>query len=157
WNFEVVSGKPVKLDTSNYADPGRAFDAVWAPDSNWIAYSKNLTNHLRAIFIYSVAEGKAHQISDGLADSVSPAFDAGGKYVYFLSSTDYRPRTSGLEMSSLDRPVRRSIYLAVLSAKDPSPLLPETGDEPQPAGDEPKPKPDAAKSVIVHVDFDKIG
>ena len=34
-------------------------------------------------------------------------------------------------MSSLDRPVRRAIYLAVLSASEPSPLLPETGDEPR--------------------------
>ena len=29
-------------------------------------------------------------------------------------------------MSSLDRPVRRAIYLAVLNAAEPSPLLPET-------------------------------
>src|SRR4029079_10794165 len=35
-----------------------------------------------------------------------------------------------LEMSSVDRPVTRAVYLAVLSASDPSPLLPETGDEP---------------------------
>jgi tricorn protease len=35
-------------------------------------------------------------------------------------------------MSSLERPVRRAIYLAVLSATEPSPLLPETGDEPPP-------------------------
>jgi tricorn protease len=64
-------------------------------------------------------------------------------------------------MSSLDRPVRRAIYLCVLSASEPSPLLPETGDEPAPAppssGDERRPKPDAPKTVSVHIDFDKIG
>src|SRR2546422_6685037 len=62
-----------------------------------------------------------------------------GKYLYFLASTDYGPRSGWLEMSSLDRPVRRAIYLAVLSANEPSPLLPETGDEPHAAPrDEPR-------------------
>src|SRR5207244_12810771 len=106
------------------------FDAAWSPDSRWIAYSKSLASHLRAIFVYSLAEKKGRQITDGLADAISPAFDAGGKYIYFLASTDYGPRTGWLEMSSLDRPVKRSIYLGVLSASEPSPLLPESGDEP---------------------------
>lgn len=155
WMLEVDSGKATRLDTDAFPDPARSFDAVWAPDSNWIAYSKNLPSHLRAIFLYSIAEGKPHQITDGLADSISPAFDAGGKYLYFLSSTDYGPRTGWLEMSSLDRPIRRAIYLAVLSASDPSPLLPETGDEPKPTENEPRAKPD--KNITVKVDFDKIG
>ena len=43
-----------------------------------------------------------------------PPFDAGGKYLYFLASTNYGPSTGWLEMSSIDRPVRRAIYLAVL-------------------------------------------
>jgi tricorn protease len=164
WTLDVATGRAAKIDTDTYADPGRDFDATWSPDSRWIAYSKSLTSHLRAIFVYSPAEKKTYQLSDGLADAISPAFDAGGKYLYFLASTDYGPRTGWLEMSSVDRPVRRAIYLAVLSASDPSPLLPETGDEPhatprdesrgEPAA---APKPDAAKAVAVHIDFDGIG
>jgi tricorn protease len=95
-----------------------------------VAYSKNLPSRLRAIFIYSLADSKSHQITDGLADSISPAFDAGGKYLYFMASTNFGPSTGWLEMSSIDRPVRRAMYLAVLGASEPSPLLPETGDEP---------------------------
>src|SRR5262245_31908558 len=160
WTLEVASGRATKIDTDTYTDPGRQFDAVWSPDSKWITYSKSLPSHLRAIFLYSLAEGKTHQITDGLADSISPAFDATGKYVYFMASTDYGPRTGWLEMSSLDRPVRRAIYLVVLSASEPSPLLPETGDEPRP---EPREegaarKPDAARATAaaVRVDFDGI-
>ena len=52
-----------------------------------------------------------------MSDAISPAFDAGGKYLYFLASTDYGPQTGWLEMSSIDRPVRRAIYLAVLPAE----------------------------------------
>ena len=112
--IEVASGKATKIDTDNYPDPSRSFDATWAPDSKWVAYSRNLPSRLRAIFIYSLAEKKSHQVTDGLADSISPAFDAGGKYLYFMASTNYGPSTGWLEMSSIDRPVRRAIYLAVL-------------------------------------------
>ena len=128
WSIELATGGATKLDTDTYDDPGRRFDAVWSPDSQWVAYSKSLKSHLRAIFLYSVAEKKAHQITDGLSESVTPAFDAGGKYLYFLASTNYALRTGWLEMSSVDRPITRAIYLAVLSAAEPSPLLPETGD-----------------------------
>jgi tricorn protease len=101
-----------------------------------VAYSKSLDSHLRAIFLYSLAEKRVHQVTDGLSDATAPAFDASGKYLYFLASTNYGPRTGWLEMSSVDRPVTRANYLAVLSASEPSPFLPETGDEPA--------RPDAA-------------
>jgi tricorn protease len=129
WTIDVATGAPTKLDTDTYDDPGRRFDAVWSPDSRWVAYSKSLKSHLRAIFLYSMADRKAHQITDGLSDAIAPAFDASGKYLYFLASTNYALRAGWLEMSSVDRPLTRAIYLAVLSASEPSPLLPETGDE----------------------------
>ncbi|HEY8224948.1 MAG TPA: PDZ domain-containing protein [Pyrinomonadaceae bacterium] len=163
WTIAVANGTATKIDTDSYPDPIRQFDATWSPDSRWVAYSKNLPSHLRAIFIYSIGDKKSQQVTDGLADSISPAFDAGGKYLYFLASTNYGPSTGWLEMSSIDRPVRRAIYLAVLSATDPSPLLPETGDEPPP----PPPKPEtpatppaappAPRVVTVRIDFAGIG
>jgi tricorn protease len=161
WLMEISTGKIAKVDTDAFPDSTRQFEAVWAPDSKWLAYAKNLPSHLRAIFVYSLDEGKAHQITDGLADSVSPAFDANGKYLYFLSSTDYGPHTSWLEMSSLDHPVRRAIYLAVLSASDPSPLLPETGEEPRHISERPERPERSAESArtavpTVKIDFDKI-
>lgn len=163
WTIEVSNGKATKVDADDYPDPIRSFDANWSPDSKWIAYSKNLPSRLRAIFIYSLAEKRTHQISDGMADSISPAFDAAGKYLYFMSSTNFGPSTGWLEMSSIDRPVRRAIYLAVLSATEPSPLLPETGDEPPPR---PSPAPETTatqpapappRTVNVGIDFDHIG
>jgi tricorn protease len=163
WTIEVTSGKAAKIDSDNYPDPIRQFDPTWAPDSKWVAYSKNLPSHLRAIFVYSLADKKAHQVTDGLADSISPTFDAGGKYLYFMASTNYGPSTGWLEMSSIDRPVRRAIYLAVLGASEPSPLLPETGDEPRPASPQepraepaPQPPPAAPRTVNVRIDFDRI-
>ncbi|MGH9904607.1 MAG: S41 family peptidase [Pyrinomonadaceae bacterium] len=164
WTIEVAGGRATKIDTDNNPDPFRQFDATWSPDSRWVAYSKNLPSHLSAIFLYSIADKKTVQITDGLADALSPAFDVGGKYLYFLASTNYGPSTGWLEMSSLDRPVRRAIYLAVLSADEPSPLLPETGDEPAPTPREtprpdptPQPTPAAPKAKTTRIDLNGIG
>jgi tricorn protease len=129
WAIDVASGKATKIDSETLNEPGRSIDPVWSPDSRWIAYSRNLSNAMRAIFAYSFADGKSYQITDGMSDALSPAFDASGKYLYFLASTNYGPNVGWLEMSSTERPIRRSIYLAVLSATEPSPLLPEAGDE----------------------------
>jgi tricorn protease len=156
WLLEVASGRATKVDTDTFEDPGRLFDAVWAPDSRWLAYSKSLDNHLRAIFVYSLETGRTHQLSDGLSDATSPAFDAGGKYVYFLASTNYGPRTGWLEMSSVDRPATRALYVAVLSASDPSPLLPELGDEPAPGAAAAAPRPARDAAVTVRFDPERI-
>jgi len=159
WAIDVASGKATKIDTETLNDPSRSIDPVWSPDSRWIAYSKNLSNAMRAIFAYSFADGKSHQITDGMSDAISPAFDASGKYLYFLASTNYGPNVGWLEMSSQERPIRRSIYLVVLSATEPSPLLPEAGDEAGPpptpaaggagAGGAPRPKPDSTTRIDV--------
>ncbi|MEP6620242.1 MAG: PDZ domain-containing protein [bacterium] len=152
WVMDVATGKATRIDTDTYSTPGRAFDASWSPDSRWIAYTRSLDSHLRAVFVFSVADGKSFQLTDGMADAVSPAFDAGGKYLYFLASTDYGPRTGWVEMSAVDRPVRRAIYVAVLSASEPSPILPEFGDEP--AG---SPAPRTRADSVVRIDADGIG
>jgi len=156
WMLEVSSAKATKIDTDTYYDPSRDMGAVWSPDSRWIAFSKNLDSHLRAIFIYLLAEAKTYQLTDGMSDAISPAFDAAGKYLYFLASTNYGPRTGWLEMSSLDRPVRRAIYVIVLSASEPSPLLPEAGDEIA-AAPAAKAKPETKPALTVRVDLDGIG
>jgi tricorn protease len=154
WAIELATGSAAMLDTDTYDDPGRGFEAAWSPDSRWVAYSKSLDSHLRAIFLYSFAERRGFQVTDGLSDATSPAFDAGGKYLYFFASTNYALRTGWLEMSSVDRPATRAIYIMVLSASEPSPLLPETGDEPSTA---PKPEEKPSGPVAVRVDIDRIG
>ena len=130
WVIEVASGRATKLDSETYHTPGRSFDAAWSPDSRWIAYSRSLPSHYRAIFVRSLGEAKPVQVTDGFADANAPAFDAGGRYLYFLASTDFGLHTSWLDMSQIDRTVHRSAYMAVLRAEDPSPFLPESSEEP---------------------------
>lgn len=126
WYVDVASGKSTKVDTNPYDDDRMA--AAWSPDGKWLAYSKQLKSYLNAIFLYSLETGKSTQVTDGMSDARFPAFDKGGKYLYFTASTDIGPAV-GSGMSVINRPVTRAVYATVLSKSDPSPLAPESDDE----------------------------
>jgi tricorn protease len=100
----------------------------WSPDSRWLAYSRNLMNRLTAIFVYSLESGHTHQVTDGMSDAAFPQFSDSGQYLYFAASTDSGP-ASGLDLSTANRPVTLSLYLAVLDQTNASPLAPESDEE----------------------------
>src|SRR6185369_16507418 len=74
--------------------------------------------------------------TDGLADCTWPAWDASGKYLWFLASTDLGLRSQWLDMTSYDHNEDFGLYLAVLKKGDASPLLPESDEERGPAPDD---------------------
>jgi tricorn protease len=117
------------VDTDRFAHPQRTMNPVWSPDSRWIAYARRLDNQLRAIMVHDTRTGETRQLTDGMADAITPVWDASGKYLYFLASTDYGLNTGWLDMSSYDRPVTRALYVALLKADEPSPFLPKSDEE----------------------------
>lgn len=129
WVVDVATGMFTEVDNEGFAHPQHVIFGEWSPDSKWLAYTKRLPNEYAAIFIYSLDQKKSFQITDGMSDCVMPAWDKSGKYVYFLGSIDYGMNVGWLDMSSYDHPVNRSIYAAVLSKDDVSPLAPESDDE----------------------------
>jgi tricorn protease len=126
WYVDLDKKTPVRVDAGLYED--YTFNTVWSPDSKWLAYTKQLDNHMHAVFVYSLEEGKATQITDGMSDVLFPDFDKSGKYLYFTASTDIGLAAAG-DMSSLDRPVTRAVYVMVLKKGVPSPLAPESDEE----------------------------
>ncbi len=102
---------------------------MWSPDNRWLAYTRQLPNHQRAVFVYSLEERKATQVTDGMSDALYPNFDKNGKYLYFTASTNMGLATGWLDMTSIDRPVTRAVYVAVLRKDLPSPLAPESDEE----------------------------
>jgi tricorn protease len=146
WYVDIASGTPVKIDTDTYLTPFRPQTPVWSSDSRWLTYSRQLKNHLGAIFVYNIDERKPHQITDGMSDALTPDFDRSGKYLYFTASTDDGPTSGWLDMSSINHPVTRAVYLAVLRKDLPSPLAPESDEEKAADAAKPEtPRPDAAK------------
>jgi len=106
---EVATGKVTRIDTDTYAHPERTFEPAWSPDSKWLAYSKRLPSQFHVLMAYSMVEKKPYQLTDGLSDAVSPAWDAGGKYLYFLASTDFGLSSGWLDLSSIDRHASRGL------------------------------------------------
>jgi tricorn protease len=162
WYVDIESRKTVQVAKERFWSPfGSEWAPVWSPDSKWLAYSTSLPNYLGAIHVYSLATGKATQITDGLSDARNPVFDKDGTYLYFTASTDSGPSLQP-DVGSFSRPVTESIYLVVLSRTEPSPFAPESDEEkttaearaePQrPTSNQP-PKPPAETAI----DFENIG
>ena len=105
------------------------FDLDWSPDSKWIAYPRSLSNHLHALFLYSLDSGQSTQVTDEIADSHEPAFDRDGKFLYFMASTNSGATSDGLDMTSDLYNVTSNIYALVLAADQASPIAPELDDE----------------------------
>jgi tricorn protease len=129
WYVEVAGGKPVKIDTGLRGGFGPAAQISWSPDSQWIAYTRDLESELHAVFLYSLASHAATQITDGMSNAANPVFDPSGKYLYFTASTNNGPSDAGIDLSSLDRATNAGVYVAVLSRTTTSPIPPESDDE----------------------------
>ena len=127
--LNLESGDVQHVDTDRFAHPQRTMNPVWSPDSRWLAYARRLDNQLRAIFVHDTESGETRQLTDGMSDAITPVWDESGKYLYFLASTNFGLNTGWLDMTSYDRPVTRTLYLALLSADEPSPFLPRSDEE----------------------------
>jgi tricorn protease len=129
WVMSVESGEATRVDTDQYASPGRTIDAEWSPDGDWVAYTKTLDNQHRVVKLYSMESGEATQATTKLIDARHATWGAGGDHLYFLGSTNRGLDTGWLDMSAYGRPTTHGLYAMVLSADGRSPLLPESGDE----------------------------
>jgi tricorn protease len=129
WLIDIDHPTPVKVDTDR-VEWGSNLDPRWSPDSRWIAYVKKLENHLHGVFVYSLEDKSVHPITDGHSDAASPAFDRGGKYLWFLARTDYGlDEGDGGEMTRMGHPSASSVYAAVLRKDTASPVAPESDEE----------------------------
>jgi len=170
WYADVATGKLTKVDTDPAGPRGAGglllggAGIAWSPDSKWMAYGRSIKNRLSAVFVYDVAKAASTQVTDGMSDAKHPAFDASGKYLYFVASTDAGPATD-FSMMTYDHPITSSLYAIVLRKDLPSPMAPESDEEK--AKDTAAPaappataaaKPDSAKKagVDVRIDFDAI-
>jgi tricorn protease len=153
WFTDVNTGTTKKADTERYAHPNRSMNPVWSPDSKWIAYSRLIDSNFKVIKAHNVETGQTLQLTDGMADAISPVWDATGKYIYFLASTNYGLNTGWLDMSSYDRPITRALYLIVLNKDESSPLLPRSDEEKEKPKEE---KKDNGSTPVVKIDMDGI-
>jgi tricorn protease len=121
----VGTGKTMDVDHSANND---ITDYTWAPDSRWIAYSKNGDNQFSEIWIYSLASGRAQKLTGGQTSDNQPVFDPKGRYLYFLSNRDFNLTFSGFEFNYIyTNPTR--VYVGLLAADGPALFLPGSDEE----------------------------
>ncbi|HEU4388569.1 MAG TPA: PDZ domain-containing protein, partial [Blastocatellia bacterium] len=172
WFIDLETKIPTRVDTDFYDGPRRVVELAWSPDGRWIAYTKQLRNYLRVAMVYSLETNTRHQLTDGMSDVAFPAFDKDGQYLFFTASTDFGLTVGWRDMSSIARPVTRSVYVVVLGKDLPSPLEPESDEEKtseaqKQEGDRQEPgkqgaqkdeeKPKDKKPVTVRIDLENIG
>jgi tricorn protease len=129
WVIDAASGQAKTVGSDPWMVPDRTLNPVWSPDSKWVAYASHLRSMYHAIFVSNVETGETKQVTDGLADAVWPTWDASGKYLWFLASTDFGLGSEWLDMTSYDHDEHFGLYLAVLRKTDASPLLPESDED----------------------------
>ncbi|HMV46763.1 MAG TPA: PDZ domain-containing protein [Blastocatellia bacterium] len=129
YTLDIEKGTPVKVDSNPVGFNNEVMNPSWSPDSRWIAYTKQLPNLLRAVFIYSLENNQTKQVTDGLSDARYAEFDRSGKYLYFTASTNIGPAVNFLDLSAIAHQPTRSVYAVVLRNDLPSPLAPESDEE----------------------------
>lgn len=126
-------------------NPNSEFYGVsYSPDSKWITYTKGAENNMSVVYVYNLAQGKEYPVTEDWYDSSSPTFSADGLYLIFTSARDFNPIYSSTEWNHA---YTRSngIYMAMLAADTPSPLLPTDGVAVEP-------KKEAAEAVELKID-----
>ncbi|MBI1913853.1 MAG: PD40 domain-containing protein [Planctomycetes bacterium] len=167
--INLKDGAVKKIASEPYYGPAGLLTLrpAWSPDSQWIVYSLGNKAAYHTVYAYRLATGKAQAITDGLSDALNPVFDAAGKYLYFLASTDAGPVNQWFAQSNADMRVRRTPYLVILQKGVPSPLAKESDEEKTAPEKSEKPAEDTKKKTAkddkpkdqpasVGIDFDGI-
>ncbi|HXH60105.1 MAG TPA: PDZ domain-containing protein, partial [Fimbriimonadaceae bacterium] len=131
WMTDVETGVSTKVDEAPYYPVTYRYAPSWSPDSKWMTFSRIEDNYLSAVFLYNTETKVLTQLTDGMSDATSPAFDRGGKYLYFLASTNVATSPGWLDLTALETPNTTSNAYVVLLRKDlPTPFAPKSDEEP---------------------------
>lgn len=154
--LDVAEGKITKVVEPKHGLGRGLKPSSWSPDSKWLTYAVNTPAMISRVYAYSLEQSKSFAVTDGFTEATDPAFDAGGKYLYFLGSNDTGMSKHGFSQSAADsRQPRWSINLVVLNKDLPSPFLRES-DEEKTDGEKPAPKIEK-KDAAFGIDFADIG
>lgn len=101
-------------------------ELAWSSDSRWLAYVQQARNTYRQVMLYDADSARSVAVTSDRVNSGSPAWDAKGEFLYFLSDRDLRTVVGGpwgprAPAPYFDRPIE--IYQVALRAGVRSPFL----------------------------------
>lgn len=162
---EVSSGKITIIDHAT-ASEIRNYNV--SPDSRWVVYQKEGPNDKSALWVYEIATGLKHQLTDGTYSDNNPVFSLDGNYVFFESERDYNLTFSSFEFDYLYTRATR-LYALSLTTRSPRIFKEKNDIEPAPvqkpaettgkdkkSKNQPADTASAKKEVKVDIDFNGI-
>ena len=124
--YDLATSSLTQVDKMLRASQGNleGFSASWSSDSRWLTWSRDLDNYHAAVFLFDAQTQKTIQVTNGYYNAYSPAFDAGGKYMFLLTDQSFNPLYSSIDNTFI---YANSDQLAAISLKKntPSPLYPK--------------------------------
>jgi tricorn protease len=81
WVLEVGTAKQRKVSRTREG----VGDLAWSPDSRWLAYLEAAPNTFAQIWLYGLEQERHVAVTSDRVNSVSPAWDPKGEFLYFLS------------------------------------------------------------------------
>jgi tricorn protease len=125
WYVDVNNGNTIEVDQSNYSD---LTDYRWSPDSRWLTYTKIGESRMSSVWVYSLDNKEAFQLTGDFTSEFNPVFGKDGKYLYFFSNRDYNLKFSNWEFNYIyTNPTR--VYVAALNNTIPVLFQPKSDDE----------------------------
>jgi tricorn protease len=127
----------LRLIDRGHADRIAGFD--WSPDGRWLAYSVSISLHVTMLKLWHRESGQSYPLTRPVLRDVAPAFDPGGRYLYFISYRDFDPVYDNLHFD-LSFPWGMRPYLITLQKETGSPF---TLEAPRPL----PPRPAQAENI----------
>ncbi len=106
---------------------GRIDSYPWSANGGHLAFTMDEPSDFSCIYVWSVADGQVHRVTDPMYDSGQPAWDTEGNYLYYISTREYQPQLSGIEFSFATNRGRSLLALAL--RKDVKNPFPPQSDE----------------------------
>ena len=95
---EPENGAGMWKPTEVVRDPnGGDLNVSWAPDGSRLAYTMEGENYYRTVWIYDLATGEHHRVTDPMFDFRSPAWDLNGDWLYMIGQCEFYPQISTIE------------------------------------------------------------
>lgn len=146
-----------KVDRGRHLKDNEIFwevsDYSWSPDSRWIVYSKVDENMNNSIFLYSLETSESIRVTDDRYDDYSPAFDPGGKHIYFLSLRNFTPALDWFMDNNINTDMSQ-VMVVQLRSGEKSPFDETVDEEENKTSDADTTKVSDSDSVII--DFEGI-
>jgi tricorn protease len=152
--LEVATGNIRTIDTGGINIERGNMRPQWSPDSKWLSYSKTGTNMFRRIYVWSADSNQVQPVTNPLADSFSSTWDASGKYLYFLASTNLALGSGWANTSAITAEPKHAAYLIVLSKDEKTPFPLKSDEEELNKEEKNNKKEDGAAEVSVKIDLE---